>query len=143
MKWIDWPPVWLLGFLMLTLVSPWTLPWGPAPIPGVLLFALGLVVAIAAVTEFVRARTTVIPRRSPNALITSGIFRLSRNPIYLADLFILIGLSLHWGKVFGLVLAPLFVVVVTRRFIVGEEKRLKEAFGNEYEVYLSHTRRWL
>ena len=128
---------------MLTWVSPWALPWGPAPVPGLLLFALGLVVVIAAVAEFARARTTVIPRQSPSALITSGIFRLSRNPIYLADLFILIGLSLYWGKVLGLVLAPLFLAIIARRFIVGEETRLKQAFGKDYDVYLSRTRRWL
>ncbi|MEO0943649.1 MAG: isoprenylcysteine carboxylmethyltransferase family protein [Pseudomonadota bacterium] len=143
MKWIDLPPVWLFAFLVLTWLSERALPWGPTPVIGLLVFALGLGIAAAAILEFARARTTVIPRQAPSALITSGIFRFSRNPIYLADVLILVGLSLNWGKVLGLVLAPVFVVIVTRRFIQGEEARLKQAFGGEYEAYLARTRRWL
>lgn len=143
MKWIDLPPVWLLTFLALSRLSSWSLPWGPAPVLGSILFAAGLILIAAAVFEFARARTTVIPRQSPTALITSGIFRFSRNPIYLADVLILVGVSLSWGKILGILLAPIFILIVTRRFIQGEEARLMETFGTDYQAYQSQTRRWL
>ena len=77
------------------------------------------------------------------ALITTGIFRLSRNPIYLADLLILTGVSLIWGKFIGLILVPLLGWVLFRRFISGEEARLREIFGEEYTAYTARTRRWI
>ncbi len=54
-----------------------------------LLFVAGLLLTVLAMTEMARAKTTIIPRKDPNALVTSGIFRFTRNPIYLGDLFFL------------------------------------------------------
>lgn len=105
------------------------------------MLAAGLVVA--AVLEFSRARTTTIPREAPSALITTGIFRHSRNPIYLADLLVLFGVSLIWGSVPGLVLVPVLGWLLQARFIRGEEERLAAAFGTEFETYRSATRRWI
>lgn len=85
----------------------------------------------------------MIPRQTPSALITTGIFRLSRNPIYLADLLILAGFSLIWGKPLGLVLVPVLAWILFARFIQGEEARLRAMFGAEFEAYAARTRRWL
>lgn len=142
MKWIDLPPVWLLGCLVLTWLSPWEFPWGRAELIGIVVFAAGLGLAVAAVIEFRRAKTTVIPRLAPSALISSGVFRYSRNPIYLADVLILVGLSLYWGKLLGILLVPIFIAVITKRFILGEEARLRQTFGADYATYLGRTRRW-
>ena len=143
MKWIDLPPVWTVAALYLTWVVPLAAPFGPAAFPGRIALGAAAVLIAASLVEFVRARTTVIPREAPSALITSGIFRLSRNPIYLADLLILAGFSLIWGKFLGLILVSVLAWVLFRRFINGEEARLGQAFGEEYAAYVSRTRRWI
>ena len=143
MKWIDLPPFWTIAAVFVTWSVPLASPWGPLILPGRILLGAAAVLFAASLFEFMRARTTVIPRQAPSALITTGIFRLSRNPIYLADLLILAGLSLIWGKLLGLILVPVLARILITRFITGEEARLAEAFGAEYEAYLSRTRRWI
>jgi len=143
MKWIDLPPVWTVAALLLTWFLPLAAPWGPALLPGLVELGIAAVLMVASLFEFARARTTLVPRAAPSALITTGIFRLSRNPIYLADLLILVGFSLIWGNFLGLILVPLLGWILTHRFILGEEKRLKEVFGTEYEAYKAQTRRWV
>lgn len=142
-KWIDLPPLWLLGCLFLTWISPWTSFWVMSFEFGLALLILAGGLVFFALLEFAKARTTVIPRQSPNALITTGIFRFSRNPIYLADLLVLMGFSLIWGKPLGIVLVPLFFVLLDRRFIRGEEQELRAAFPDEFDDFVSVTRRWL
>ena len=143
MKYLDLPPIWLVAALLLTWLSPWAVPAGPAFWPGAALLALATGLTAAAIVEFARARTTVIPHREPVALITSGIFRWTRNPIYLADVLILAGFALISGRLLGLVLVPALVVLLERRFIRGEEARLRSAFGERFEAYAAKTRRWL
>jgi protein-S-isoprenylcysteine O-methyltransferase Ste14 len=143
MKWLDLPPVWLLGCLVLTWVSPWALPWGGAVVPGVIFLAIAAILTMAALASFLSARTTFVPRKRPDALITSGVFRYTRNPIYLADLLIMAGFTLLWGRLLGLILVPCLLILLDRRFIRGEERRLREAFGEAFDTYASETRRWL
>jgi protein-S-isoprenylcysteine O-methyltransferase Ste14 len=109
---------------------------------GALLVAAGLGLALAAAVEFRRARTTIIPHEEPSAIVTSGVYRLSRNPIYLGDALILTGLGLRWDSVLALVLVPVFVAVITARFIVPEEGRLRARFGAEWEAWAARVRRW-
>ena len=143
MRWLDLPPVWLLGCLFATWLSPWPLPTGRHAAAGVVLLALAAVLTLAALVSFLAARTTFVPRRKPDALITSGVFRLTRNPIYLADLLVLAGFALFWGKALGLLLLPVLFLVLKYRFILGEEARLRAVFGPEFEAYAARTRRWL
>ena len=97
---------------------------------------------VAALVEFARSKTTVIPHLDPTALITGGVFRWTRNPIYLADALILAGFALIWGKVLGLILVPALALLLDRRFIRGEEARLSTAFGEAFAAYAAQTRRW-
>ena len=143
MKWIDLPPVWLVGALVVAWSWRWPEAWGGVLWPGLALLVVAGVLMGAAILSFMRARTTVVPRRDPSALVTGGVFRLSRNPIYLADLLVLAGFSLIWGSLPGLVLLPLLGGVLQARFIKGEEARLTEAYGDEFTAYCSATRRWL
>jgi protein-S-isoprenylcysteine O-methyltransferase Ste14 len=143
MRWFDLPPVWLVLALVLTRLSPWVLPGGPLVLPGVALFLLAGLLTLAALVEFRRARTTFVPRKPPSALITTGVFRWTRNPIYLADGLILAGISLIWGKVLGLVLVLPFLWMIRQRFILGEEAGLRAEFGAAFDDYARRTRRWL
>jgi len=145
-KLFDWPPVWLLGFLALAwaLGRLWPMPEVPAlALAGRALVGLGVLLMVVAAAQMFGMRTTVIPRQDPSALVTGGVFRISRNPIYLADAIVLAGLVLHWAAWPALVLVPAFAAVITRRFILGEEARLRAAFGAEFEAFAARTRRWL
>lgn len=146
MRWIDIPPSWLIAALCVAWGVGQVAPLDLGPVArglgtGLVWLALGVIVAAG--WEFARARTSIIPRRAPKALITSGIFRLTRNPIYVADALILAGLSLRWDAGAALVLVPVFIWWITRRFIEQEERTLAEAFPLDTKAYYNQTRRWL
>lgn len=143
---IDIPPGWLALHIgaawVLSLISPSVFGFlGRTVGPG--LVVLGALVMGAAVLQMARARTTVIPRRNPTALVTDGLFSLSRNPIYLADAIILAGAILWLDAVLALPLLFSFVWLIQTRFIRDEETRLTEAFGPEFDLWAARTRRWL
>ena len=147
LRYLDYPPIWLLAALGLvwgeTVLVPQSLVGAGGQMMGNALILLAILLILAAVAGFVQARSTIIPHQMPHQLITGGIFRLSRNPIYLADLLLLVGFSLRWGAVSGLALVPLLAWVLHVRFILGEEARLRAAFGAAADAYFARTRRWL
>lgn len=140
---IDVPPAWLVVFLVLSwsIGKVWPMPRLTAT--GLAMLGLGVVLVLAAAIQMWRERTTFIPRGQPRALVSSGIFAMSRNPIYLGDALILAGLSLYWGALPGLVLVAAFVALINRRFITGEETVLRRTFGQAFDDYCQRTRRWL
>lgn len=150
-KWVDMPPVWLAGALGVAWLQKtyFGLGLGFGPAAPVLDFLAGLLIGAGvlfmalALTEMRRQRTTVIPHRMPDRLVTTGIFSRSRNPIYLGDSLILTGVILWWEAVLALPLIPLFVWVIERRFILPEEERLNGTFVAEFTRYAQQTRRWL
>jgi protein-S-isoprenylcysteine O-methyltransferase Ste14 len=146
MRDIDIPPSWLTLHVAaawgLSLVSPQTFgAWGR--VLGQALVALGLMMMVVAVLQMVRHRTTVVPRRDPSALVTTGLFAVSRNPIYLGDALILLGAILWLDAALALPLVFSFVWLIQTRFIRDEEIRLTQAFGPEFDLWASRTRRWL
>lgn len=149
LKWIDIPPVWLLGFAALSWIQATHYPMGLdfggawADFAAGLLVGAGLVLTMLAVVEFRRHKTTIHPHGDTERLITSGIFRRSRNPIYLADALILTGLILWWDAVLALPLVPIFVWLLEKRFILAEEDRLRRKFRADFARYCQKTRRWL
>lgn len=140
----DVPPVWLLGFLALawgqSQLWPMYVQWAPV---GGALVVLGGIMMVVAVFQMLWQRTTVIPRRDASALMTGGIFALSRNPIYLGDTFILAGAVVWLGAWPSFWLVPVFMWLVSLRFIKGEEKMLAAKFGCDFAAYRARTRRWL
>jgi protein-S-isoprenylcysteine O-methyltransferase Ste14 len=149
MKWIDLPPVWLLAFGMASWwigrLDPFGLSFGGvwAEFAAGLLVGGGLVLMFLAVTEMRKWRTTLVPRREAAHLVTSGIFKRSRNPIYLGDALVLAGLILRWDAPLALPLIPVFVWIIERRFIIPEEDMLRRSFHAAYGRYCLATRRWL
>lgn len=144
----DLPPLWLAGFCILAWFMARELPiaffGGPQlQMIGGVLSLMGLVIIAWAALSFRQARTTIEPHDDPTALITSGPFRLSRNPIYLAMVAILAGLVLWYGAVSAVILPGLFAAVLSLRFILPEEDRLRARFGPEAEAFFARTRRWL
>jgi protein-S-isoprenylcysteine O-methyltransferase Ste14 len=113
------------------------------PLGGVVLLVVGLGIFAAAVAQMRRARTTLNPRGQPSQLVTAGVFRLSRNPIYLGNLLMILSLALWIGAPLGALVAAGFVIVVTRRFITVEEGRLRATFGSAFDDWAVRVRRWL
>lgn len=149
MKWIDIPPVWLLGAMGVAWLQisfwPSTLSFGSrwADFVGGLLVGGGLVLIALALYEMRRFKTTPIPHMEADRLVTTGIFSRSRNPIYLGDALILTGVILRWDAVLALPLVPLFIWTIEQRFIVTEESGLRRKFRADFARYCQKTRRWL
>ena len=143
---LDIPPMWLLGHIVAAWLVAQSLPGGLggwAVMAGWGLVATGLALALWAAVAFRRARTTIVPHLDPAALVTTGPYGLSRNPIYLGDALVLAGLCLVWRAPAALPLVALFVWVVTVRFIRPEEARLSDGFGAAFHDWEARVRRWI
>ncbi len=149
MKWLDIPPVWLLAALAVSYVLGRVRPFGLSLDSAVtqflaaILIGAGLILIALAVVEMRRRRTTVLPHQEADVLVQSGIFRRTRNPIYLGDLCLLAGFILRWDAPLALPLVPLLMWLLERRFILPEEDRLRRKFRKEFFRYTQKTRRWL
>lgn len=118
---------------------------GLLPLAAGALLIMGAFVMAMAVKSFVTAKTTINPLKPSRAsrLITGGVYRYSRNPIYLGDLLILAALAVWLGQPANLVLLAAFVGYIDRFQIRPEEKALSALFGAEYTAYCARVRRWL
>ena len=115
-------------------------------VTAVLVFAVaGIFIGLAAVVSFRKAKTTVNPMtpKASSSLVKSGIFKLSRNPMYLALLSALIAWGLHLGNFYSLALTAVFIIYMNRFQIRPEEQALEAAFGDEFREYKRRVRRWL
>jgi len=142
------PPVLLLLHVLAVFLLNWLLPLSTA-VPkslewiGYILVFVGLGFAFSAVNQFGKMHTTLDPHGSVSAIVTSGPYRFSRNPIYFGFLCTLVGLPLALGNYWGAVLSPVFVVSMFQLVIKHEETYLEEKFNEEYTSYKSRVRRWL
>jgi len=109
------------------------------------LAAAGAATALSGVALFRRARTTVNPLKpdATSALVTSGIYRLTRNPMYLGLLFVLAGWAAYLAHLGACLVLPAFVLYLNRFQITPEERVLAARFGAEYSAYCAGVRRWL
>jgi len=104
---------------------------------------VGFLLGIGALHEFRKARTTLDPHGSVKKLVTSGIYRFTRNPIYLGFLLMVIGVPLNFGLYWGIVMAPFYIILMNRLIIEREEDYLEKKFKTTYTNYKSQVRRWL
>ncbi len=113
---------------------------------GLVVIAVGVGVAGAGVVRFGAARTTVNPHSidSASSLVTGGVYRVTRNPMYLGLLMALCGWGLLRGSVVALLVgATSFVVVMNHLQIGPEERALSRKFGSDYDAYTQRVRRWI
>lgn len=140
------PPVWLALSLGLVWGIDQLVPWGlfgpPGRGLGAVLAAVGLLLMGVAAAQMMMRRTTVIPKNDPTALVTGGVFRLSRNPIYLGDALVLAGAILWWDVPHAVPVLIAFMALIQHRFIMDEEARLKRQFGPQFEAWSKRTGRW-
>ena len=110
---------------------------------GFALILIGFLCGAAAFIEFRKARTTLDPHSSVKSLVTTGVYRLTRNPIYLGFLLLVIGVPLSSGYYWGFLISPFFVLTMNRLVIEHEESYLEKKFWDVYSDYKSRVRRWL
>lgn len=148
---MPWPPlIYLAAIVVATVLGLlYPLPW----IGGLLadlLFIIGLLILlavvalwIAATRAMIKAGTTLNPNGMPAHLLTAGPFSLSRNPIYLANTLLLIGIGLAGGMAWFVLMAFAASFAVSKLAIEREEKILFTRFGKKYRDYAKKVRRWI
>jgi protein-S-isoprenylcysteine O-methyltransferase Ste14 len=116
-----------------------------APVISVALALAGVTLALAGVIAFNRSQTTIHPLHpeKTSALVTSGIYNRTRNPMYLGMVLVLAGVAVYLGNALALVGLPLFVATITRLQIIPEEQILRAKFGAEFDTYTERVRRWI
>jgi protein-S-isoprenylcysteine O-methyltransferase Ste14 len=145
-----WPPVLavatLAGAWVLERAIPTTWPGPDDPLArsaGSLIGVAGLALMAWAIFTLRRARTTVLPHHGASVLVASGPFRFRRNPIYLGEVMILLGLAELTKSLWLVILAPVFALLITWLAILPEERHLEARFGDAYRAYKERTRRWI
>jgi protein-S-isoprenylcysteine O-methyltransferase Ste14 len=142
------PPVYyIVAFLIgvaLELAFPTSWPPVGIRIAGAL-FGAGAWLALdgAAMVFFRQAGTSMIPMNPTTALVTSGPYRVSRNPMYLGMAFLYVAFAFGFGAIWALALLPAVIVSVDRLVIAREEPYLERRFGQAYRDYKSRVRRWV
>ncbi|MEQ1942899.1 isoprenylcysteine carboxylmethyltransferase family protein [Mesorhizobium sp. VNQ89] len=148
---IPWPPViYVLGIVAsLILHAIYPLPWFGSPMSDILV-AVGWLALLAMVSLFLtaframaNAKTPINPNKRPEHLLTTGPFAVTRNPIYLADTLLLIGVGLITGITWFLPAAIVAAFATQKVAIQKEERWLADKFGKHYRDYTKRVRRWI
>lgn len=116
------------------------LPW--ARMLAMVFFVLGLL-GIAAVAAFHRAGTSPNPYKATSQLVTSGIYRLTRNPMYVGFTFFYLAAASWKNSLWPFLFLPIVLLVMLYGVILKEERYLERKFGDEYRAYRQRVRRWL
>lgn len=148
---IPWPPILYLSSAIVayTIGRLWGVLWITDlfstlfSVTGIIIIIIGFALDFYSLSTLRKHFTTVMPTKAASNLVTSGPFSISRNPIYLGNTIITLGLTLYfqsfWYILFGLVAAIITNEIVIKR----EESHLLEMFGDEWKNYTQKVRRWL
>ncbi|MBE9538661.1 MAG: isoprenylcysteine carboxylmethyltransferase family protein [Proteobacteria bacterium] len=147
-KRIIYPPIWLVFglvaiFALNELMPGFRFTSSAFQMLGSVIIFLGLLLLLLAGGLFKRAGTDLIPFKNVSALVTTGIYRLTRNPMYLGMAAILLGCTITVGAVTALAVTPVFMVIIQLRFIRPEEEMLRGIFPEDFPAYCTRVRRWL
>ena len=114
-------------------------------ITSIIIFLIGMLILINPIFKFIKSKTTIDPIKfkKVNKLITSGIYRYSRNPMYLGLLILVTSTSIFYLNIFTITTPVFFYFWINRFQIKREEIFLTKKFGKEYLLYKTKTRRWI
>ncbi|MFC1541612.1 methyltransferase family protein [Candidatus Latescibacterota bacterium] len=142
------PPSYFFALLVASLVAHFVFPHNeviksPLKYGGVLLIIFGIVLNIWADNLFKKSKTTVKPHEKPSHLITTGPFKISRHPMYIGMITILLGTSVLLGSLVTVIFPIIFLILMEILFIPMEEQNLGQVFGKLYFDYKKRVRRWI
>ena len=136
------------GFILLAIILNLFLPIKkvivqPYNYLGIVIILVGLLIDVRAWVLFRKRKTTLNPYKRPLKLVNDGLFKISRNPMYLGMDLILWGMSILLGSLITFIFPIIFIILIERLFIEFEEKNLEERFGKRYIDYKKKVRRWI
>ena len=143
------PPTYFLGTIVLMIFLHFLLPIRyfltfPWCLLGLIPIVIGIALNLSANHAFKKHHTTVKPFESSHTLVTHGVFRITRNPMYLGMTIITLGVALLLGSLTPLgIIVPVFAILLDRVFIVSEEKMLGDTFGDQFQEYQDRVCRWI
>jgi protein-S-isoprenylcysteine O-methyltransferase Ste14 len=142
------PPIWFVLALGVAVLLHYLVPIArivpePWSYSGAVLIVLGIVMSASGAGAFRRVGTPVVPFERSTVLVTDGLYRFTRNPMYLGLVLTLCGVAILLGSLGAWIAVPVFVWIIQTRFIAGEERFLEEIFGEQYRAYRQRVRRWL
>ena len=142
------PPLSFFSALAVALLLHWALPvlrvfGAPYSWAGTLPVLGGAAMVFWGAWVFDRVGTTIKPFEESSALVTQGLYRYTRNPIYLGMVLVLLGVAVLLGSATAFLVVPVFAVLVQKRFIEAEEAALEQKFGGAYGDYRQRVRRWI
>ena len=112
---------------------------------GIIFLILGSIIIFLAVLKFIKTKTTVDPTRphKTSNLVISGIYKITRNPMYLGMLFLIIAYALYNNNIIGCIIIPIFIFYINKFQIEPEEIEMRKKFGESFENYCKKVNRWL
>lgn len=132
-----------INYLSTHFINPFKFP--NIEIIGVFILLAGLVTAFLGYLLFKKYKTTVNPinPEETTILVTTGIFSITRNPMYLGLFFVICSTVLFFGSWFGIIILMFFVWYINKFQIIPEEETMEKKFGNKYNEYKKNVRRWI
>ncbi|MBK7116684.1 MAG: isoprenylcysteine carboxylmethyltransferase family protein [Proteobacteria bacterium] len=153
MRWLELrlpPLIVAVVFAGVMYAAALAIPGASFPLPArgafaIALALLGALIALAGVVAFRRRGATVNPLTpgASTAIVSSGVYRFSRNPMYLGFLLALVGWAVYLSNVAAFMLLPLFIAYMNQYQIKPEERALGERFGSQFSQYTASVRRWI
>jgi protein-S-isoprenylcysteine O-methyltransferase Ste14 len=142
------PPVFLLvaifvGYWMQRVVALNLPDWGGWSVVGGTVVGAGCAILIGGWVQFYRAKTNILHQKPSSHVIQSGLYRFSRNPIYVSALLLQVGIGVLMANLWVVLFVPVSKVMLDRFVIAGEEAYLEYAFGEVYAEYKRGVRRWV
>ena len=112
---------------------------------GIIFLILGLIIIFSAVLKFIKTKTTVDPTRpyKTSNLVINGIYKITRNPMYLGMLFLIMAYAIYNNNVMGCIIIPIFIFYINKFQIEPEEIEMRKKFGESFENYCKKVNRWL
>jgi len=142
------PPTYLFLTVLSVILLHFLLPFKkvifyPWNLLGIILLFIGIIINILADNEFKKQKTTVKSFEESTALITNGVFKLSRNPMYLGFSLIIIGITIFMGSISSYSVIIIFIFIMQKKFIIIEERMLAHKFGIKWLEYKQKVRQWI
>lgn len=142
------PPDYIIILIILEIILNYVLPIKkiidyPYNFSGVLLIIIGIIPNLWVFSHFRRLNTPIRSYEFPKKLVNFGLFKISRNPLYLGMFLILLGEAILLGSIINFLIPIIFIILTDRLVIPEKERNLEKAFGKEYLKYKKQVRRWI